>query len=501
MAKITYRDTLSPTIPVSDTVKGTPLTNLEMDGNFKSISDAVTNLDTLTTLVSDNATAAEMYLVWVAALGATQFTVSDSKLRYNPNTDTLTAAQFAGNATTVTTNANLTGMVTSSGNATTVVTNANLSGMVTSSGNTTTVVTNANLTGMVTSSGNATTVVTNANLTGMVTSSGNATTVVTNANLTGEVTSTGNATTVTNSAVIDKVLTGYTKGAGTVAATDSILAAIQKLDANNETNANLTGEVTSTGNATTVTNAAVIAKLLTGYTKGAGTVAATDSILAALQKLDANADLKAPLASPALTGTPSSTTAAVDTNTTQVATTAFVLSQAAAATPLSDALVAAVGTSTRYARADHVHPDAQPRTFRAYRGTTNQVITSAQPPIAVVYNTKSWDTPGTSFNTTTGQWTPAEVGYYSIRGDVYLTGTNITTVTLQIVVNTTIVSEKIQAGFTVSTYEMSVSDMIRIDNVADTVEIRVSATGTGAAPEVLFGSEHSRFSGVLEHKG
>lgn len=45
-------------------------------------------------------------------------------------------------------------------------------------------------------SGNAATVTTNANLTGAVTSVGNATTVVTNANLTGPVTSVGNATTI-----------------------------------------------------------------------------------------------------------------------------------------------------------------------------------------------------------------------------------------------------------------------------------------------------------------
>ena len=38
--------------------------------------------------------------------------------------------------------------------------------------------------------------------------------------------------TLSNSAVIAKVLTGYTSGAGTVAATDSILAAIQKLNGN-----------------------------------------------------------------------------------------------------------------------------------------------------------------------------------------------------------------------------------------------------------------------------
>lgn len=80
---------------------------------------------------------------------------------------------------------------------------------------------------------NAETVSTNANLTGMVTSSGNVTTVVNNANLTGQVTSVGNETTVTNSAVLSKVLTGYISGTGTIIATDNILTAIQKLDGNN----------------------------------------------------------------------------------------------------------------------------------------------------------------------------------------------------------------------------------------------------------------------------
>lgn len=59
--------------------------------------------------------------------------------------------------------------------------------------------------------------------------------------------------------------------------------------------------------------------------------------------------------SPTFTGTPLSTTAAVDTNTTQIATTQFVIAQAASANPIIDG-TAAPGTSTRYARADHVHP-------------------------------------------------------------------------------------------------------------------------------------------------
>jgi hypothetical protein len=58
---------------------------------------------------------------------------------------------------------------------------------------------------------------------------------------------------------------------------------------------------------------------------------------------------------PALSGTPLSTTAAADTNTTQIATTEFVIGQASSTTPTALS-TATIGTSTRYARADHVHP-------------------------------------------------------------------------------------------------------------------------------------------------
>jgi hypothetical protein len=63
----------------------------------------------------------------------------------------------------------------------------------------------------------------------------------------------------------------------------------------------------------------------------------------------------APLASPALTGTPTAPTAAVNTNSTQIATTAYVVGQAGTSTPNMDGS-AATGTSLLYARQDHVHP-------------------------------------------------------------------------------------------------------------------------------------------------
>lgn len=82
---------------------------------------------------------------------------------------------------------------------------------------------------------------------------------------------------------------------------------------------------------------------------------------------------RAPLASPTLTGTPAAPTAAADTNTTQLATTAFVLGQAASVAP-ADLGSTAVGAATRFARADHVH--AMPRLDQAANPTTAVAMNS-----------------------------------------------------------------------------------------------------------------------------
>jgi hypothetical protein len=71
----------------------------------------------------------------------------------------------------------------------------------------------------------------------------------------------------------------------------------------------------------------------------------------------------APKASPALTGTPTAPTAAVQNSSTQIATTAFVNAEIAADRPYEATIgnvkmdgTAALGTSTGVARGDHVHP-------------------------------------------------------------------------------------------------------------------------------------------------
>lgn len=79
-------------------------------------------------------------------------------------------------------------------------------------------------------------------------------------------------------------------------------------------------------------------------------------------------------ASPTFTGAPLSTTASADTNTTQIATTAFVIGQASSTSPAING-IAAVGTSLRYARADHVHPSDTSKVNTSLLGVANGVAT------------------------------------------------------------------------------------------------------------------------------
>lgn len=80
---------------------------------------------------------------------------------------------------------------------------------------------------------------------------GNGSNVATAVDMSGQATiDNAGAVTLSNAAVIAKVLTGFTSGAGTVAATDTILQAIQKLDGNDALNWKLTGTSTLTGNVT-----------------------------------------------------------------------------------------------------------------------------------------------------------------------------------------------------------------------------------------------------------
>jgi hypothetical protein len=114
----------------------------------------------------------------------------------------------------------------------------------------------------------------------------------------------GETITVANGGTGATTLTGYVKGTGTTAMTASATIPV----------ADVTGAQTTANISSSIT-------INTGSTTMYPSVAAVETALA----------LKAPLASPALTGVPTAPTAAAGTNTTQIATTAFVT--AASGTP------------------------------------------------------------------------------------------------------------------------------------------------------------------------
>lgn len=107
------------------------------------------------------------------------------------------------------------------------------------------------------------------------------------------------------------------------------------------------------GTGTTTARADHVHAMPTAANVGAAAVSHTHA-QSDVTSLTADLALKAPIASPVFTGTPAAPTVAADTNTTQLATTAFVVGQAASVAPVMNGTVA-VGTSLRYARQDHVH--------------------------------------------------------------------------------------------------------------------------------------------------
>ena len=138
-----------------------------------------------------------------------------------------------------------------------------------------------------------------------------------------------------------------------------------------------TGDLT--GNAATATKLATARDIsLTGAVTGTGSFDGSGNV-----SITTSGGSVAPIASPTFTGTPAAPTAAVDTNTTQIATTAFVLGQAGSASPLING-TAAAGTSLRYSRQDHVHPTDT--TLLALTGGTltgNLAVSKANPAITL----------------------------------------------------------------------------------------------------------------------
>lgn len=119
---------------------------------------------------------------------------------------------------------------------------------------------------------------------------------------------------------------------------------------------------------------------------------------------------RAPLNSPALTGTPTAPTATPGTNTTQIATTAFVDAASpdpSTTNPVMDG-TAAVGVSLLYSRQDHVHPSDTSRVPMNGGTMTGLLILSGPPGVANGAATKQYvDQAAQGANLWQGVYNPA----------------------------------------------------------------------------------------------
>lgn len=172
--------------------------------------------------------------------------------------------------------------------------------------------------------------------------------------------------------------------------------------------------------------AGILLKVLTGFAAGANTaVAATDTLAQALAKFQGQINARATISSPALTGTPTAPTAASGTNSTQIATTAFV-ADAVAKQPEAIVIACADETSsmTTGTKATFRMPFAM--TLTSVRGSLTTAATGAtlfafdiQEGGVTIFSTKP--TFDASATTTVGAATPNVISDTSLADNAIIT--------------------------------------------------------------------------------
>jgi len=157
------------------------------------------------------------------------------------------------------------------------------------------------------------------------------------------------ATTATTAGTVTTAAQGNITSVGTLTS----LAVTGNITSGNLQGTSIVGTLT-TGAQTNITSVGTLTALAVTGNITSGNLQGTSIVGTLTTAAQTNITSVGTLTALAVSGNASSGTAAADTNTTQLATTAFVVGQASAATPTSIG-TNTIGTSLRYARADHTH--------------------------------------------------------------------------------------------------------------------------------------------------
>ena len=193
--------------------------------------------------------------------------------------------------------------------------------------------------------------------------------------------------------------------------------------------------------------------------------------------------LKADIASPTFTNVPSAPTAAVNTSTTQIATTAFVIGQASDVTNGTPAMdgVAARGASVHFARADHVHPTDTSRAPLASPTFTGQATVSSASG-GIGYSTGAGGTVTQATSKSTGVTLNAASGQITMNGAALAAGATVTfTLTNSSIAATDVVIPNIKSVATVGAYRHPSVDAI----AAGSCQISITNGSGGSLSEAI----------------
>jgi len=162
--------------------------------------------------------------------------------------------------------------------------------------------------------------------------------------------------------------------------------------------------------------------------------------------------LKANIASPTFTGTPSAPTATSGTNTTQIATTEFVQSETSG------------------------FPS-----FSAYRSGTNQSGISTGVFTKLQYQTEVYDTTNAYDNATNYRYTPQKAGKYLVVGAAQVTTSGLTNGVVSIYKNGTVYKYGVQPVMQSTGGTLHVAAIVDMNGTTDYIELYVFMQGTTLA--------------------